>query len=211
MRRAVAGARTAELAVMKQIVTREMFSYWRRLKGARVSPEFHDVELSTIRHLLPYAFLIRFDAARGFPLEMCGTRTRALWLRDLNGRPFLDLWAARDGVMARAALEAIADSAKPIVVGAKHSDRELGELDLELLLLPLRYGGKTHARLLGCLAPAHQPDWIGRAAVRALTLCSMRVIDAAAAPAANAWRAEGVAHDRRLAVVDGGKALRLVQ
>ena len=51
-------------------------------------------------------------------------------------------------------------------------------MDLELLLLPLRHNGKTHARVLGCITSAAREPWFGLIAAEKLVLQSMRVIGA---------------------------------
>ena len=49
---------------------------------------------------------------------------------------------------------------------------------LELLLLPLRHRGRTHARLLGALSPAFSPDWLGLDQITSVRLVSVRMISA---------------------------------
>ena len=49
-------------------------------------------------------------------------------------------------------------------------------LDLEMLLLPLRHHGKTHARLIGSLAPSLIPSWFGLVPAESLSLNSLRIL-----------------------------------
>ena len=48
--------------------------------------------------------------------------------------------------------------------------------DLELLILPLAHRGRMDARILGALAPAEAPYWLGAGALGGLTLGSLRYL-----------------------------------
>jgi len=159
---------------MKQPITRELYAYWSRLKGARLAPEHNDIDLLAIRHLLADAFTIQLDRPRRFPLKMCGTRINAYWLTEQKGRPFLDLWEAQDRDKVASAISDVTEGVEPLVLGARIDAREHAPLDMELLLLPLRHFGKTHSLLLGSLTPSQHPAWLGRRRAPALSLRSMR-------------------------------------
>lgn len=163
---------------MKQPITRELYAYWRRLKGARSAPDRSDIDPVAIRHVLADTFMIKIDPQRSFPLKLCGTRLNALWLAEQNGRSFLELWEEGDRGHVTAALMMAIDAVAPVVVGARSCPKGVRPLDLELLLLPLRHFGKTHSRLLGSLVPVYQPDWLGRTPTNAMKLNSLRVISA---------------------------------
>jgi hypothetical protein len=162
---------------MKQSISKELYAYWSRLKGARLAPEHNDIDLLAIRRLLANMFAIQIDGPRQFPLKMCGTRINAYWLAEQGGRSFLDLWRAEERRKIVSALSSVFEDVKPVVTGARCRS-EAGALDMELLLLPLRHFGKTHSLMLGSLAPADHPAWLGRRPAPALSLHSMRVIHA---------------------------------
>ena len=80
--------------------------------------------------------------------------------------------------------------------------------DLELLLLPLAHRGRMDARILGALAPAEAPHWLGAGALGGLTLGSLRylgdAVPAGLAPAHRSNDPEGrIRHG--LVVYDGGQ------
>ncbi len=190
---------------MKQPVTRELYAYWSRLKGARLAPEHNDVDLLAIRHLLANVFTIQIDRPRRFPLRMCGTRINAFWLSDQKGRSFLDLWAAADRGRIASAVTAVTEEVEPLVAGARLCAGDNAALDMELLLLPLRHFGKTHALMLGALSPAQNPAWLGRRRAPALGLRSMRIVHASDlhAPTLRHVDAPGPPN---LVIYEGGKA-----
>jgi len=55
----------------------------------------------------------------------------------------------------------------------------MADLELELLLLPLRHHGATHSRILGCCTPKSNPQWLGLLPVAGFALVSLRVLTSA--------------------------------
>ncbi|THD46150.1 MAG: PAS domain-containing protein [Bradyrhizobium sp.] len=161
---------------MKLAASRELFAYWDGLRGARSAPERNDVDPGAIRSVLADTFILEYDAARGFPLRIVGTRTNALFLTELRGRPFLDLWRPADRAEIAAILAALANEAQPFLLGASAAPAGFPPVDVELILLPLRHHGDTHARALGCCAPHGAPQWLGLAAIETLTLRTLRAL-----------------------------------
>jgi hypothetical protein len=161
---------------MKLAASRELFAYWNALRGARSAPERDDVDPSAIRGVLADTFILEFDPRRGFPLRVVGTRTNALFLRELRGEPFLDLWREADRAEIAAIIAALADEAQPFLIGALAAPPDFPGVDVEVLLLPLRRRGDTHARALGCCAPRGAPRWLGLAGVGGLTLLTLRAL-----------------------------------
>lgn len=160
---------------MKHYVTKELYAYWSRVRGARLAPERRDIDLLAMRSLLPNAFMVRVGKG-AYPLEMCGTCLNAFWLGEQNGRSFLDLWATEDRNAAAAALASALAVMKPVVAGVRGGAAGLPAADMEMLLLPLRDSGKTHSLMLGALASFSEPAWLGRASIDSLRLASLRVV-----------------------------------
>ncbi|HEY1942058.1 MAG TPA: PAS domain-containing protein [Roseiarcus sp.] len=161
---------------MKLAATRELFAYWTALRAARSAPERNDVDPGAIRGILADTFILEHDLARDFPMRVVGTRTNALFLRELRGSPFAGLWREQDRSEMRAILASVADEAQPFLIGAVGAPRGFAPIDLEILLLPLRHHGDTHARLLGCCAPGSSPPWLGLAGFESLALLTLRAI-----------------------------------
>jgi hypothetical protein len=61
------------------------------------------------------------------------------------------------------------------VAGAQGRNAQ-GELEFELLILPLRQRARTDARLLGALAPVELPSWFGVHTLDRLALGSLRYL-----------------------------------
>ena len=146
---------------MKQVMTRELFAYWDEIRGDRLAPERADIDPAGIRGLLGHTFVLEVDSAGRFPFRLSGTRINALFLRELRGSSFIELWRSSERAELAKLLFSVLDDTAPAVVGAAAAPSGHLAIDLELLLLPLRHHGKTHARLLGSLAPALQSSWFG--------------------------------------------------
>lgn len=112
-----------------------------------------------------------------FTVRLAGTRVNALFGRDLKGEDFTALWRASDQDEVASLATAVLDETRPAVVGVEASPQGGPVLAMEMLLLPLRHMGRTHARLLGTLSPAVAPDWLGLRAVSSLVLGPFRMIE----------------------------------
>jgi hypothetical protein len=181
--------------LVKLAASRELHSYWNLLRGARSAPERSQIDPGAIRGVLSDTFILEGDAQRRYPIRIVGARTNALFLRELRGGAFLDLWQEADQLEIAAMLGVVADEAVAMVAGVSASPRGLRPLELELLLLPLRHHGDTHSRVLGACSPAFLPSWIGLAAAAPMRLFSLRVLE----------RAES-ANERRLSPARDGRA-----
>ncbi|MBV8566704.1 MAG: PAS domain-containing protein [Methylobacteriaceae bacterium] len=161
---------------MKQAATRELYSYWNGLRGERLSPERGEIDPAAIRGILADTFMLEVDAARRYPFRLSGTRLNALFMEDLKGRSFHALWARRDRDDIAELLASICDDAAAVVAGVTAAPPQRPHIELELLLLPVRHLGKTHARILGCLSPAKLASWMGLLAVECLAMQALRIL-----------------------------------
>ena len=161
---------------MKLAATQQLHSYWRELKRDRSAPERNDIDPGEIRGVLADTFILEYEPAAGFPMRIVGTRTNALFQRELRGQSFLDLWRRGDRAEVIRLLESVADEAQPFLVGAAGGPTGNGLIDVEILLLPLRHRGATHARMLGSCAPSRAPEWLGILPIGLMSLTSLRAL-----------------------------------
>lgn len=161
---------------MKLAATQELFAYWRDIKGARSAPERNDIDPGQIRGVLANTFILEFGPQQGFPMRIVGTRTTALFQRELRGEPFLEIWRSEDRKEVGGLVESVADEAQPFLVGATGGATNADLVDIEILLLPLRHRGATHARILGSCAPRRSPEWLGLLPIGPLALVSLRAL-----------------------------------
>jgi hypothetical protein len=168
---------------MKHQAARELFDYWNRLRGSRAAPERAELDLAAIRGLIADMFMLKVDAARLFPFVLSGTRINALTCAEQKGHSFLDLWAAKDARNVAAMLSTVIDAACPALASAIATPEGWPAHEIEILLLPLGRRGQETARILGLIAPATAPSWLGLKPADNLSLASLRPVDSGAARA----------------------------
>lgn len=161
---------------MRQAGNRQLFDYWRQLKGERSAPERNDIDPGALRPILPDVFVLEYDAEGKLPFRIAGPRTNALFGRELRGRSFLDLWRAEDRDEVGALAETVLSDSRPVIVAGQAIAGPTQQVPIEILVLPLRHQGNTHSRLLGAITPSSMPQWIGLAEVTHLQYSTSRII-----------------------------------
>jgi hypothetical protein len=161
---------------VKSAASQQLYEYWDRLRGARSAPERNDVEPAAIRGVLADTFILEFERAASFPLRIVGSRTNALFARELRGQSFLGIWRGEDRDELTDILSSAADGAQPYLLGARGGPRGAPAIDVEVLILPLRHRGATHARMIGACTPRIAPSWLGLLPCEPLALVSLRAL-----------------------------------
>jgi hypothetical protein len=191
---------------LKHSSSAALYAYWDERRGSRAAPERSDIEPGAIRTALGDSFILSLDGPGGLPVRLAGTRVCSLFGRELKGEPFENLWTPRDRTDFRELTQIVADESVVILGGASGLTEEGDTVDLEILLLPLRHHGRTHARQIGVIAPLKVPFWLGATPVVGLKLISFRHI--AAEVGTLPAPLEPIAGGRRkhgLVVYDGGR------
>ena len=162
---------------MRQQATRQLYAYWNAIRRERAAPDRAEIDPAAIRSILSDTFMIEADGDMSFRLRLSGSRLNALWLSEMKGQSFVGLWG-QDAQSVAAMMWTVMDGAVPVVVGAAAAPKDREPAQLEFLLLPLRHQGRTHARILGAIACANHPDWLGLIPVERLVLRTMRIMSA---------------------------------
>jgi hypothetical protein len=131
-------------------------------------------------------FVLDFDIGAGFPFRISGSRVNAVFLKELRGAPFLQIWQEGDRKSVASILQAAADEEAPYILLAQAWPAGLAPVELEITLLPLRHHSATHARMLGSLTAGAGSDWLGLIGSGPAALTGWREIepDAAGPPRA---------------------------
>jgi hypothetical protein len=161
---------------MKNMSTRLVFEYWDALRGERAAPERGEIEPGALRHALADTFVLENEPI-GPVFRLAGTRLCALFGSELRGRTFAALWpdVESQGDMRRL-VQTVMDETAGAVAGLSAETAGGAPIYLELLLLPLRYRGRTHARVLGALSPAVAPEWLGLDTLDSMRMISLRML-----------------------------------
>jgi len=161
---------------MKQAASQELLSYWNQLRGSRMEPDRSELDPGEIRGVLANTFILEVDEQLGYPMRIAGTRLSTLFTTELKGSNFTELWDPESRKSVHELLACVLDDRHPVLAGVLTAPAGFPPLELELLLLPLRHFGKTHARVIGSLAPCFIPQWLGIVRSPGLQITSMRII-----------------------------------
>jgi hypothetical protein len=161
---------------LKHASSRLLYAYWNERRGDRAAPERGDIEPGGLRRALGDSFVLAYDTAGDHTFRIAGTRICGLFGRELRGETFAALWQTDDTARMGELVGIVADEGVGVVAGATGRTAEGYSVEVELMLLPLRHRGNTHARQIGVLAPLVLPYWLGSSPVEWLTLGAHRHI-----------------------------------
>ena len=159
---------------MKHHTTQALFDYWTRKRGRRRAPVRSDIDPADIRRILPDTFILTADFVNEIRVRLAGTRVCALFAREIKGESFDDLWSEASRQQVHDLVTAVVNENAGVVAGVLGRTEQGAEIELELLLLPLAFDGRTRVRAIGALAPAATPVWLGIRPVTALDLGTFR-------------------------------------
>jgi hypothetical protein len=159
---------------MKHATSRELYSYWDRLRAGRSAPERSDLDPGAVRALLGDILLFEFTNRERHVVRLAGTRVCTLLGRELKDQTLTECFATEDRTDLAAMLDHVAASAQPAVSGIRGETADGRSLNLELIALPLRHRGRTHARMLGALSALETPYWAGVTPLARLRLITSR-------------------------------------
>jgi hypothetical protein len=154
---------------MKHRSSRELFAYWDVQRGSRTAPEHGEIDPGAIRRILADTFVLAADDYAGHPFRIAGTRLCAAFGRELRNESFIRLWRPQDRAFVSDLLAVVVHETIGFVACGSAGGPD-GEIELELLALPLRHRGRPDARILGALAPIEVPYWFGISALGPLAL-----------------------------------------
>lgn len=189
---------------MKHAGTRELHAYWDRLRAGRAAPERSDLDPGAIKNLLGDVFLVEVMAAERYIVRLAGTRICAMWGRELKGKSLSDAFALDNPEELYELIDDVSGNAMPAVAGLAAETADRRKLDLELVVLPLRLRGRTHARLIGSLAALEVPYWVGAVPLTRAHLVSTRLVHPDSEEH-DSIAARGPLAAGRLRVVPGGR------
>jgi hypothetical protein len=163
---------------MKQSSTRDLFAYWTKQRGSRPAPARGDIDPSAIRHALGDIFLLAADFAEEQRFRLAGTRVCALFDRELKGEAFAPLWAEASRPDFKAMLTEVISEQTGFVAGVTGRNAGGETIELELLLLPLARQSLGRVRAIGAMTALERPFWLGAKPLAALTLGTVRHLNA---------------------------------
>lgn len=161
---------------MKLRQTRFLYNYWARIKGERTAPDRSEIEPSDISTILGDTFILERSEDSKFPFRLAGSRLCSTFRRELKSRDYLGLWIGRDREAVSSILNAITEEMAAAVIGSQGFTERGDAVTLETVLLPMCRGGEECNRILGAMAPAAVPYWMGAHPVMKQRVTALRLI-----------------------------------
>ena len=138
---------------MRHVASKLLFAHWSEAKRGPAAPDRNDLDPGAVGAILQDVFILGAEPAGAWRYRVAGTRLSGYANRELRGETFDRWWCAPDRRDVQRMLAGVAADDAPLV-GGVFGLAEGVRHEFELVLLPLRHGGRSGLRMLGGLFPA---------------------------------------------------------
>ncbi|MCF6320654.1 MAG: PAS domain-containing protein [Rhizobiaceae bacterium] len=157
--------------------SKQLYSYWLKLKGERAAPERSEIEPSDIRDLLGDTFILEINHAAKYVIyRLAGTRLCSAYGKELKGIGYFVHWHEQDNIDIMHTINKVHANFQPCVISHFAQTQQERFLAYETLLLPLQPINDGTSRILGLCSAAKAPFWLGAEPVIINKLRSIREI-----------------------------------
>ncbi|MEQ1647202.1 MAG: PAS domain-containing protein [Hyphomicrobiaceae bacterium] len=148
---------------MKHRTNHVLYSYWNDVRGDRIAPRRFDIEPSQIASVLAETFILEFsEKTHTFEFRLAGTRICEQFGREFRGLDLFELFDTESVLALRRFLpETLKQGGVVTVELAAAGASRAKPVAFEFLFLPLLHTDATITRVLGSVAPANPPEWLG--------------------------------------------------
>lgn len=146
---------------MKHQASRDVFTYWDRLRGEAALPDRRDFDPVAVRKWLDWIVMLDTDMQSGAPIRVSTTGLGALFGRELRGESFVSLWNLGDRAETIDLIDSACLGAEPACATVEVSAPDRDPVEMELLVLPFRRLGASGSRALCVMSFKTLPTWIG--------------------------------------------------
>jgi hypothetical protein len=192
---------------MRQKTTQALYDYWQTLCRGQIVPDRNDLDPSKLAPLLQDVFILGADHIGSWRYRVAGTRLSSFAGRELRDEPFERWWRSVDRLDANRLISGVANDSVPLVGGITGHGADQCNHDFEVLLLPLRHGGRNKLRMLGGLFPSTGTAEKLNLQIEDFGILSIRTLFSAG----NQSPKFGTAPDNLDAIVDRRRALRVIE
>jgi hypothetical protein len=191
--------------------TRLLFAHWDRLRGERAAPTRGDIDPAHLRSFLADVFMLDAKPWQEGRIRLAGTRVCALFGHELKGQRLPELWFESERAEISRLIGAVTGGMHGLVASLTGETAQGRELDLEMLLLPVRPNATSQCGAIGSFAALNLPPWFGVDALTSLSTRSIRMIERRARAQSTFGRLPPPPAPRRqasehLTVLPGGKS-----
>jgi len=136
---------------MKHKNSHLLVGYWSRLRRGRDVPDQTDIDPRAIKRLLPYVFILDAENPSRPIYRLAGTALCERLGFELKGTGFLTHWEAHSSIALGSLLQQALWLKQPVCLTSIGATAECGMVELETVLLPVKFGESGPTRFLGMI------------------------------------------------------------
>lgn len=160
--------------MMKHQNSKDLLSYWEKLRGTATAPDRMAVEPRAMANILPYVFILDVSGPAAV-FRLAGTAVCSAHMGELKGRHMASLWEQGDRGQIETLALSVSKEGAGAVVGSK-ADNGKETIAFETLLLPLLHKGRNEGRLIGVQSALGQHWSLGSFPTGPHRLSSLRML-----------------------------------
>jgi hypothetical protein len=134
---------------MKHKNSHLLVGYWSRLREGRDVPDQTDIDPRSIKRLLPYVFILDAEDPLRPIYRLAGTALCERFGFELKGTGYLAHWEAQSSLALSSLLQQSLTLKQPVCLSSIAATADCGMVELETVLLPIRFGENGPTRFLG--------------------------------------------------------------
>jgi len=134
---------------MKHKNSHLLVGYWSRLRDGRDVPDQTDIDPRAITRLLPYVFILDAESPVRPIYRLAGTALCERFGFELKGTGFLAHWEAQSSLALSSLLQQALTLCQPVCLSSVAATADCGMVELETVLLPIKFGENGPTRFLG--------------------------------------------------------------
>lgn len=136
---------------MKHKNSHLLVGYWSRLCAGRDVPDQTDIDPRSIKRLLPYVFILDAENPSRPIYRLAGTAICERFGFELKGTGFLAHWEAQSSMALGSLLQQALHLKQPVCLTSIGATADCGMVELETILLPIKFGESGPTRFLGMI------------------------------------------------------------
>lgn len=136
---------------MKHKNSHLLVGYWSRLRAGRDVPDQTEIDPRSIKRLLPYVFILDAENPNRPIYRLAGTAICERFGFELKGTGFFAHWESQSSMALGSLLQQALNLKQPVCLTSIGASADCGMVELETILLPIKFGENGPTRFLGMI------------------------------------------------------------